>query len=792
MASLDCFHCGDRCPDSSIQSSGKIFCCTGCKTVFEILNEHDLNTYYQLGTSPGKVPEKIGTKFAYLDNEGLISELYEFKDDDLAVVNFFIPHIHCSSCIWILENLYLLHESVTVSVVDFSKKEVRVSFKHQNLSVRQLVELLSSIGYAPYLSLEQGANKKTSVDRSLLFKLGVAGFAFGNIMLLSFPEYFQTEGFWIERYQPLFRALIFCTILPVVFYAARDYFIAAYKGIKHGLVNIDVPITLGILVLFLRSSYEMFTGLGQGYFDSLAGFVFFLLLGKIFQQKTYNFLSFERDYRSYFPMAVTKIVDNDREISCAIYDVKKGDKLLIRNQELIPVDGMILSSETQIDYSFVTGESVPVRKTIGDKIFAGGKLEGAAIEMEVLQTISQSYLTQLWSNDIFKKDTSTVIENLTNAISKQFTQGVLLIALLTGIYWSINDSAMVANTVSAVLIVACPCALALSAPFALGNMLRILGREKIYLKNSNVIEKLASINCVLFDKTGTLTTKEAQINYEGLPLSKDELDAVKSVLRASTHPLSRSLYNSLECYQLSEVVAFKEQVGQGVEGYVNKSFVKIGSAHHTKAPMRANSSTAVHISIDHTIKGHYVFKTRFRNGLSRLFSKLRSRSYELGVLSGDNDSERLLLTKLLNGPATLLFDQKPIDKLNYIKLRQRSGEKVLMIGDGLNDAGALAQSDVGLSITEDINVFTPASDGIIDATKLNHISRLLALSRKTMKIIKISFLISLIYNTIGMYFAITGKLSPIVAAILMPMSSISVVAFVTIATNLISRKKSET
>ncbi len=792
MASTNCYHCGDSCKDATIRSSNKTFCCIGCRTVFELLNESNLENYYKLDTAPGQVPESVGAKYAYLDNEEIASALYEFKDASVGIVNLFIPNIHCSSCIWVLENLHKLNDKISISQVDFPKKELRISFYYQEISIRQLVELLSAIGYPPHISLEDSDQKKPKVDRSLLYKLGVSGFAFGNIMLLSFPEYFQTEGYWIEKYRPLFRALIFATILPVVFYAASDYFISAYKGLKHRLVNIDVPIALGILVLFVRSSVEVLFDFGQGYFDSLAGFVFFLLLGRIFQQQTYNFLSFERDYKSYFPIAVTKILKNKKEVSCSVYDLEKGDRLLIRNQELIPVDGLLLDNSTEVDYSFVTGESVPVTKTKGDRVYAGGKLVSSAIEMEVQSSISQSYLTKLWGNDVFKKEKKNVIKNSTDSISKQFTLLVLLIAFLTGLYWYFNDITMIANTVTAVLIVACPCALALSAPFALGNMLRILGKEKIYLKNIDVIEHLAAIDSIIFDKTGTLTSKEALINYEGLPLTKDEIQAVKSVLRASNHPLSRSLYGKLNEFNTSEVLHFKELVGQGLQGYVNNTFVKIGSVKHTRAPEVDTADTAVHVSINHMIRGKYLFKNNFRKGLRKLFAELHDCKYSLGVISGDNDGEKENLQKLIPGEVTLLFQQQPIDKLNVIKLRQRAGDNVMMVGDGLNDAGALAQSDVGISIVEDLNVFTPASDGILTAGNIDQLPRLLNLSKKTMKIIKISFVISLLYNTIGLLFAISGHLSPIIAAILMPLSSITIVGFVTLATNLIARKKSET
>ncbi|MDY7396662.1 heavy metal translocating P-type ATPase metal-binding domain-containing protein [Aureibaculum sp. 2210JD6-5] len=788
MTKENCFHCDADCGSKPVVYDAKNFCCNGCKTVFEIFNENDLTPYYDLENAPGKIPEEINGKYNYLDDEQIIEKLYDFKDGDTSVITFYIPHIHCSSCIWVLENLNKLSSSISTSQVNFPKKEVRITFNSDTISLKQVVELLSSIGYEPLISLEDATVSKRKIDRSLIYKLGVAGFAFGNIMLLSFPEYFQSDEYWLERFKPMFRLIIFIMILPVVFYSVNEYFISAYKGLKHKILNIDVPIVLGIVVLFLRSSYEIFFDVGQGYFDSLSGFVFFLLLGKIFQQQTYSFLSFERDYKSYFPVAVTKIFKDRLEKNVAIYDVKKGDRLLIRDKELIPVDGILISGNAQIDYSFVTGESLPVTKNSGDKLFAGGKQISGAIEMEILQTVSQSYLTQLWSNDVFGNTKISGIKNLTDSISKRFTIIVLIIAFLAGLYWYFIDVKMVANVVTAVLIVACPCALALSAPFALGNMLRIFGRRKLYLKNVDVIENLSKIDIIIFDKTGTITNSKAKISYSGTPLAVDENIALKSVLRFSNHPLSRMLYDEINEDRILEVSNFNEVLGKGLEGKVNGFLIKIGSAQFVNIETENKLQTQSFVSINGVVKGKYIFENSYRNGLDAIFNELKD-NYELGILSGDNDGEKEQLKTMLPKNAMLIFNKKPVDKLNYIKELQDRGKNVLMIGDGLNDAGALVQSNVGLVVSENINVFSPASDGIVDATEFKSLPKFLKLSQQTLKVVKISFVISILYNIIGMLFAITGNLSPIVAAILMPLSSITIVIFVTLGTNLLAKRR---
>ncbi|MGA1226165.1 MAG: heavy metal translocating P-type ATPase [Tamlana sp.] len=789
MEHKTCFHCGLDASSSEITFDEKFFCCNGCKTVYEIFTVNDLTCYYDLQNAPGTTPKEIEGKYNFLDNAKIVEQLLEFNDGKTQIVTLYIPHIHCSSCIWILENLYKLNPAISASIVNFGKKTVRVNYNSEHLSLKELVILLSSIGYEPFISLDDYSIGKKNIDRSLIYKLGVAGFAFGNVMFLSFPEYFQVGEFWLEQYKHLFRWLMFLFSLPVVFYSAQDYFILAFKGLRSKILNIDVPIALGIVVLFTRSSAEIILNLGSGFFDSLTGLIFFLLLGKFFQQKTYNFLSFERDYKSYFPIGITKITPDGNEESIQVYDIQKDDRLLIRNEELIPVDCILIKGNALIDYSFVTGESKTVSKQSGDKLFAGGKQLDGSIEVDVLKTIEQSYLTQLWSNDVFKKDKALAFTNITNSISKNFTIAVLSIAILSTTYWMFVDSSKALNVFTSVLIIACPCAIALSAPFTFGNLLRILGKKKFYLKNASVIEQLSKINTIIFDKTGTLTSnKETHINYEGLQLSNEEEALLKNTLRGSNHPLSRSLYSLLNQHDILTLDDYKEHLGQGIEAKYKNHNIKVGAASFVGHKNDiATLNTTVHVSTNNSYKGKFTFYNKYRKGLSKLFNNLK-KEYDLVILSGDNEGEKDNLTKLLPTKTKMLFNQKPEDKLEYIKYHQTEGANVLMIGDGLNDAGALAQSNVGIAISENVNVFSPACDAILDASKFNQLHHYIKISKSAIKIIKWSFLLSFIYNMIGLYFAVTGQLAPVIAAILMPLSSISIVVFTTIATNMVGRK----
>lgn len=789
MDNSHCFHCGlDIKPADEIVFSDKHFCCNGCKTVFELFTQHGLESYYDLERAPGATPLDNSSKYDFLDNEKIVQKLLQFNEGNTQIVQLYIPHIHCSSCIWILENLRKLRPEIVASQVNFHEKTVRITFNPEELTLKELICLLGSIGYEPYISLDDYDTKKKTDDKTLTYKLGVAFFCFGNIMLLSFPEYFEMKEYWLDQYRGFFRLLIFALSLPSFIYSASGYYVAAYKSIRAGMLNIEIPIALGIVIMFVRSVVDISFDYGPGFFDSLTGLIFFMLLGKMFQIKTYSFLSFERDYKSYFPIAITRINAGVEE-NIPIYEINPGDRLLIRNQELIPADGILISKNAAIDYSFVSGESVPVMKQSGDKLFAGGRLNGMVIEMEVLQSVSQSYLTQLWSNEVFEKKSERKFQSITDKVSHYFTPSLLILAFIGFGYWIFINTDTAFNVFTAVLIVACPCALALTAPFTLGNMLRIYGKTKLYIKNATVIEQLSRIDTIVFDKTGTITSgKSTKITYEGTYLPDVKLAWIKNIIRASNHPLSRMLYDYLPESKETAVESFEEIAGYGIEARVEGNFIRIGSATFAGNKQEtATAQTTMHISINGIVFGKFIFHNQYRAGLAGLFSKLQQQ-YDLKVLSGDNEGEREVLEKLLPNGVTLAFNQKPQQKLEFIKKLQDEGRHVLMIGDGLNDAGALAQSDVGISLSENVNVFSPACDAILDASEFNTLYQFLKLSKKAMLTIRLSFGLSLLYNVVGLSFALTGNLLPLVAAIIMPLSTITIVSFVTLMSNFYGRR----
>ncbi|UOE46279.1 heavy metal translocating P-type ATPase metal-binding domain-containing protein [Mucilaginibacter sp. SMC90] len=784
---ISCYHCGDDCLTETYILDDKHFCCHGCKSVYQLLSESQLCNYYTYNDHPGATRARIDRRFNYLSEPSIVSQLIDYTDQQVTMVTFYIPHIHCSSCLWLLEKLNKINPAIHYCRVDFLKKQLNIRFDHRRLNLQQLVELLYDIGYEPLISLQDVIKEQNATTKDhLVQKIAVAGFCFGNVMLLSFPEYFGISAYE-QSFRHFFGWLNVLFSLPVVFYSGREYFVSAWQNLCRKSLNIDFPLALGIAVLFVRTVFEVITHIGAGFADTLCGLVFFLLVGKFVQKKTYHHISFERDYRSFFPVAVNTIVD-EKEKPVPLSDLHTGHRILIRNNEIIPADAILLKGHALVDFSFVTGEAVPINKTWGEIIYAGGRQTGEAIELEVVKPVSQSYLTQLWNNEAFNRKQDNRMQTFNQKVSKYFTIVLLVIAIVSLLFWLPTNVNRGIAAFTAVLIVACPCALALSTPFTMSAALSIFDRNLFYLKNTAVVEQMAAIDTIVMDKTGTITTSDNDHVQLNAQLSDIDRELVYNVCMHSNHPLSRMICRYLGSHKRLPVTGLTEAAGRGITASVNGYQVRTGSEQHVSGYSREISAgTKVHVSVDGNYRGYFAFAHQYRDGLKNISSL--EQYYKLYLLSGDQDHERFELIRFFKTTDSLFFNQSPQDKLDFIDKLQRSGAKVMMIGDGLNDAGALKQSDLGIAVTDNVNNFSPGSDAIMDGRSFGRLPAFLQFSKDTVRIIHASFLISLTYNFIGLSYAVTGKLSPLFAAILMPVSTVTIISFTSLATHFAAKKR---
>ncbi len=779
---LECSHCHQPVFNQVLSEDGlRAYCCYGCKVVDQLIQDNsELIPRERLNSG----------KYLFLDEPNIRTKLVDFEDGGYIRIALHLPQIHCSSCIYLLENLPEVESAIQEVKINFSRKEAYISFLSENLPLSQLAAMLDYVGYPPDFQTKLKGRKK-AVNR-LLIQLGVAGFFFGNTMLLALPEYLHGSLGSSDGLKGFFRILMMLFSIPVVVFSARDYFVNALKSLRAGSLSIDLPIALGICVLFIRSVFEVVTEIGAGYFDSLTGLVFLLLVGKWFQQKTYENFTFDRDYRSFIPLTANLLLVDGREKPVSIDDLESDDHIVVRQGEVLPADAVLESDFAEVDYSYITGESQALRKHQGEVVFAGARIQSGAVEFRVSDSVDRSYLSSLWNKGAFKSNNQKEGIGWTDRISQYFTPAILAIAIVSALAWSFIDGSKAANVFTAVLIVACPCALALAEPFASGTMMRWFGRSGLFLKNSEVLLRMENIDKIVFDKTGTLTQQQdVKVKWQGVELLGEDKIIIHEMARNAQHPLAKSLLSQLplEGSELNrKLKLFEEIPGEGLIADDGRNYWRIGRADFLKIPTGKEQTTSVYVEKDGQILGFFAFYHQTREKVRRVLEDLH-KDHNLALLSGDNESERQRFDDLIGDLAELRFNHSPHEKLEYLSEIQDNGERVMMIGDGLNDAGALQQSEVGISLCERNVNFFPASDALLTAEAFQKLPAYLKLSRMNRKVIHRAFGISFMYNALGLSFAVAGLLSPVVCAILMPVSSITVVVYTTITNKILATRE---
>ncbi len=754
-----------------------MFCCHGCASVYSLLETHGLTRFYACDTGAGvsqrAASGRDAARFAPLEDPAIAQRFIDAHDGTFAHATFSVPSLHCASCLWLLEQLWRFDEGIGRSEADLMRRTVRVAFRPDRTTLRAVAERLASLGYEPVIDSERAAGRMPASRRDLYLKLGLAGFAVGNMMLFSIPRY--ANGAPLEpAFQRLFDALNILFAVPVLVYSASGFFTSAWHSLRMRAITLDVPVALGLAVLFLRSVWDIATRSGEGYLDSFAGLVFFLLIGRLFQQVAFDRIAFDRTVLSFLPLSV-RVATGDVMAMRRIEDLEPGDVIVVRAQEVVPADAVLLEGHGRIDQSFVTGEQDPVSVQAGETISAGGRVVGEALRLEVLRRVSHSRLAELWNNPVFAAPRGHWLETVTARFGHAFTVGAIGLAAI-GFYAWWPDARAAAHVATAVLIIACPCALTLAAPITLGTALGRLGEAGIYLKRGAVALDLSRVNAVTFDKTGTLTTAEAGADVRLHGLDEADWARARRLAAESVHPVSRALAGRAPVD--GAVTDVRESAAEGVTGVVDGARVAIGAASFVASVAGLTLSSEAGrtwVSVDDRI-GWLTLVTPERPGMRKVAAGLAP-AYETWLLSGDHDGEAPRWREAFGD--RMRFRQSPEDKLDAVQSRQAAGRRVLMVGDGLNDAGALAAADVGLAVSDDTACLVPACDAVIAGDRLTLLPDVLRYARRARAVIVLCFAVSVVYNVVGLWLALTGRLTPLATAILMPVSSLTVVGLAT-------------
>jgi Cu+-exporting ATPase len=766
MAAL-CFHCGEACDKELIVQAEKNYCCNGCLQARMLID----NSILCAPDDENFAPE-INSKrnWEELDIPTIAKRSIIYEDADVKHLRFTLSNIHCASCVYVLEHLHKLEPGILKTEVHFAEKTIRMVIRKE-VPLSKVARQLALVGYAPDIESVESTSSETEKSRKFRLRaLVIAGFCFANIMLFSIPEYMDLELKNDPNFVYFFRTINVILSLPVFFYSSIEFYRGALTGIRNKFMHIDFPLVISLCVAYSRSLYEVISNTGSGYFDSYSGIVFFMLIGRHFQDLRTDKLGFSKSFKSYFPIVISTKRGNAFQ-NIPLAEVQEQDEIEIHKQEVIPADGTLLNEEAELDYAFVTGESDHKTFLRGTTVYAGARNCSGNIRIRVEKVMEDSHLGLLWNKEA-RKEENAERQSFTHAVAKWFTLFLLVMSFGAFLILYPSDPNKAFRALTTALIVACPCALLLSHTFTTGTALRLLAQGKLLFKNSFVLDKLATVQAFYFDKTGTVTdTHQVRVKYTGEALQPEEKNAFGELLASSLHPISQSLLNEFPRNEHCILSEFEETPGMGTSGKVNGIFFEL---------KKNNDGPGTALWINGKWRGVFHLEFEIRNGMKDMLQQIKEGN-KLGLLSGDSNADDLRMRKLFPFGSELVYKLSPMDKAKGIATMEKT-MRCAYVGDGLNDTGALQEASVGISVSDAHQRFTPAADVLIPGELLQHLPAIVSYAKACRRIVFFSFGLSLLYNVIGLSYALTGNLSPLVAAVLMPVSTFTIILFTTSAT----------
>ncbi len=766
----NCTHCDEAAlPPLYLESdSDRLhpFCCEGCMTVYHIIHEKGLNAYYDIKRDSislkrrAPVDQRV-TQFQYLDHEDFLKEYSYLDVNNFQTMEIYLEGIHCLACLWLIEKLPEFLPNIQSCKLDIDKSVVTVKIQ-KNGKFSQVAKELNQLGYKPHplKRNQEVVNLRIKEERTSLLRIGIAGAAAGNIMIYAVSLYGGAEG----EFAHLFNLLTVLFAIPVLTFSALPFYQNAWNAVKNKTLSIDIPISISLLVGAFMGVYNLIIGVPDNYFDSLTTLVFLLLLSRYFLSKIQE-KGFSASDLHFFYQTESVFVSN-KETPVKFVEthpkfIKDKDVLKIKPGDFFPADCVILKGTSNINMSLLTGEVHPIRVDVGENVFSGTQNVDGELLVEVIKAPENSRLGMILKNVEDGWSLRSKIVNLTNKISKYFTLAVFILSAVLFFYLLKNHGLKHAlECAITLLIVTCPCALALAVPLTFTRALSKASENGIIIKSDEVIEKISKIQHVFLDKTGTITYGKLKIvNFTILRTPKIRIeDIILNLEKDSKHPVALALRDFIKGSDaLSvEVKNFKETLGVGVSGTINEIHYEI----------RKNG-----IFEDDSIVASFEVKDIVRSESKSVIEKMINRGIQLTVLSGDKKEvvQKIAADVSLN-PHAALYGLSPEDKSRIIKSTPNS----MMVGDGANDAIALSHSSVGVAVMGAMDISLRAADVYLTTPGLESIEKLFILSQETMKVIRRNLVLSLIYNSISVIAAFVGVINPLIAAVIMPVSSLTV------------------
>ncbi len=765
---LKCTHCDEEAVvplynETDLEERNP-FCCVGCKTVYNVIHQKGLNEYYDIksnsATYKRRSPVELKKdRFKYLDESEFLSEYSYSSKDNFKVMEFYLEGIHCLACLWLIEKLPEFITDVLFSRLDMTKSIATITI-NQGGQFSKVAEELNNLGYKPHPLKRNESTEalRKKEEQKTLLKIGIAGAASGNIMIYSVSIYAGADGFFLT----LFSYITVILAFPVLLYSATPFYKSAYNAIKNKNLNIDVPIATGLLVGFFHGVYNLLIGSHTNYFDTLTDLVFLLLLSRYLLNKVQEKGLTANDLNFFYQ--TTSVLKRDQGLWNEIHPrfLKNGDEIKINSGEMIVADGTILEGKSTINASLLTGESVPEVKTIGEKVFSGTLNIDQDIVIKVEKTGTDSRLGNILKEVESGWIQKAKIVELTNRFSQYFIAIVFVLSIGVAIkFLLLGNPGLALEKTLTLLIVTCPCALALATPLALTHTLTRASKKGIIIKNDEVIEKLSKIKEVYLDKTGTVTFGHLKVQDFNLLKNPNIsiFDLIIALEKKSTHPVAKALKEFAANHGGKaniEINNLKEFLGIGVSGFYENNFYEIKDSK---------------VFCNQEVIATFELKDQIRKDSKLAIDIFKVFKIKPFMISGDKKEVAQNVGNQIGLPDSQIFSEvSPEKKLSIIE----SSENSLMVGDGANDAMALSKAYVGVAVSGSMDISLRAADVYLTTPGIVPIADLIIISKETMKVIYRNLSISVLYNIFSVIGVYMGFVSPVVAAIIMPASSLTV------------------
>ncbi len=781
MSIVKCTHChlefDEKVMIKEIDNPELNFCCKGCQGVYHLLKDDGLDNFYEkVGKNTLNKPLAVGEDSSNFDMESFAQRYIKSTQDGFSRVDLIIEGIHCAACIWLNEKVLDDTDGILEANINFTNNKAKIVWDEDTIKLSEIINKIRSIGYNAYpYDKSENEKKATSNKRDYFLRMSIAIFSSMNIMMIDVAKY---TGFFTGMKAETLHMIHFAEFLfstPVLFYSGWIFYRGAYYGLKNKILNMDFLVASGATLTYIYSLYVLFGGAGHGYFDSVAMIITFVLVGKYLEVLGKKSAVDAMDsIKANIPLEATIIVDGGKKV-VSLDEIIVGDIIEVKNGEQASVDGSVLTGKTTFDESSLSGESKPVFKEIGSKIYSGTVNTDQVIRYTALKNYANSTLNNIVELLEDSLSSKPKIEDTTNELSKYFSIIILSISLISFVGWYFYngdfENALIVGI--SVIVIACPCALALATPIASLIGVSWLAREGLLFKEAKFIETFANATTVVLDKTGTITHGKLKVINSELNITDEELNLLYSLADSSIHPVSISVKKYLEeNYNPThlELENIEQLPAVGLKAKYQNKIIFGGRLNRDKD----SKNTIYNFLINDKVISTFELEDTIRDDAKQTIDYLKSQGLKVIMCSGDNEK---IVKKVADevGIDEYKFRMSPIEKANFINKLKENGEIVVMAGDGINDALALSKADISIAMGNGADVAISISDVVILNDNLNGLEKSIYISKRTYTFIKQNLSISLIYNIITIPIAIAGYVIPLVAALSMSLSSLLVV-----------------